>query len=117
MIDHFSTYATDYPATKSFYEACLGALGYAIQSEMVTTWDADFPDRRACSIGPPACWLGPPNPIVPRPGVPNALSDSLTRIAAPGASPLPARAKMRTSGALRVVRDSNTQHPANRRRV
>ena len=45
MIDHFSTYATDYGATKAFYEACLGALGFEVQSEMEMTWDADFPGR------------------------------------------------------------------------
>ena len=53
MIDHLSTYATDYPATKAFYEACLGALGYGVQTEMVTSWDADFPDRNCCAFGPP----------------------------------------------------------------
>ena len=51
-------------------------------------------------------WLGPPNPIVPPPGVPNALSDSRMRISEPGATPLPARAKMRVSDTLRPVWDS-----------
>ena len=60
MIDHLSTHATDYPATKSFYEACLGALGYELQAEMVATWDAEFPTRRICAFGPPgkpAYWV------------------------------------------------------------
>ena len=52
MIDHLSTYATDYSATKAFYEACLGALGYGVQSEMVATWDREFPDRHCCAFGP-----------------------------------------------------------------
>lgn len=53
MIDHLSTYATDYAATRAFYEAALDALGYGVQSEMVTTWDPEFPERRVCSFGPP----------------------------------------------------------------
>ena len=53
MIDHLSSYARDYLATKAFYEAALGALGYAVQAEMVASWDADFPERRCCAFGPP----------------------------------------------------------------
>lgn len=53
MIDHLSTYAPDYPATQAFYAACLGALGYTVQSEFVATWDTGFPDRHCCSFGPP----------------------------------------------------------------
>lgn len=52
MIDHLSSYATDYPATRRFYEAALGALGYAVQTEMKADWDADFPGRRICAFGP-----------------------------------------------------------------
>ena len=60
MIDHLSTYATDYAATKAFYEAALAPLGYALEHEMVTTWDEAFPERRACAFGPPgksAFWV------------------------------------------------------------
>jgi catechol 2,3-dioxygenase-like lactoylglutathione lyase family enzyme len=53
MIDHLSTYATDYGVTKAFYEAALRSLGYGVQFEMVTSWDPDFPERRMCAFGPP----------------------------------------------------------------
>jgi catechol 2,3-dioxygenase-like lactoylglutathione lyase family enzyme len=53
LIDHLSTYATDYAATKRFYDSALGALGYAVQTEMVASWDTDFPTRRCCAWGPP----------------------------------------------------------------
>jgi len=52
MIDHISSYTTDFPAARTFYEAVLGSLGYAIQVEMVTDWDSDFPERRCCAWGP-----------------------------------------------------------------
>ena len=52
MIDHLSTYTTDYPAAKRFYDAALGALGHSLQHEMVTRWDPEFPERRACAWGP-----------------------------------------------------------------
>jgi catechol 2,3-dioxygenase-like lactoylglutathione lyase family enzyme len=60
VIDHISTYATDFAASKRFYEAALGPLGSVVVSEMVTTWDADFPTRRACAFGPagrPVFWV------------------------------------------------------------
>jgi catechol 2,3-dioxygenase-like lactoylglutathione lyase family enzyme len=52
MIDHLSSYALDYPATRAFYDAAMESLGYALQIEMVTTWDAEFPERRMCAWGP-----------------------------------------------------------------
>lgn len=52
MIDHISTYATDFPATKRFYEAAFEPLGHKVQTEMVTSWDPDFPERRICAFGP-----------------------------------------------------------------
>jgi catechol 2,3-dioxygenase-like lactoylglutathione lyase family enzyme len=52
MIDHISSYTTDFPAARSFYEAVLGSLGYAIQAEMVMDLDPDFPGRRCCAWGP-----------------------------------------------------------------
>jgi catechol 2,3-dioxygenase-like lactoylglutathione lyase family enzyme len=52
MIDHLSTYATDYPRTKAFYEAALGPLGYGLEHETVASWDAEFPERRFCAFGP-----------------------------------------------------------------
>lgn len=53
MIDHLSSYTTNFPAAKAFYEAALGALGYEIQSEVVATSDPDLPGRRMCAWGPP----------------------------------------------------------------
>jgi catechol 2,3-dioxygenase-like lactoylglutathione lyase family enzyme len=52
MIDHISSYTTDFPAARAFYEAVMHSLGYAIQAEMVTDWDSDFPERRCCAWGP-----------------------------------------------------------------
>lgn len=52
MLDHISTYATDYPATRAFYEAVLGPLGYHVQADFVATWDEAFPERRLCAYGP-----------------------------------------------------------------
>jgi catechol 2,3-dioxygenase-like lactoylglutathione lyase family enzyme len=52
MIDHLSTYATDFPTTKSFYEVALRVLGYTVQSEMTFESAPDLPGRRACSFGP-----------------------------------------------------------------
>lgn len=53
MIDHLSTYATDYAATRAFYAAALGALGHGCQAEAVASWNADFPTQRMCAFGPP----------------------------------------------------------------
>ena len=60
MIDHLSTYATDFDATRAFYAAVLGALGYAVQYEMKMDDDPDLPGRRAAAFGPPgkpAFWV------------------------------------------------------------
>jgi len=51
MIDHISSYATDFATTKSFYSTALAPLGYTIQHELVASWDADFPRRRLCAFG------------------------------------------------------------------
>jgi catechol 2,3-dioxygenase-like lactoylglutathione lyase family enzyme len=53
MIDHLSSYAIDYPATKAFYEAALRPLGYGLGHEMKMDWDEELPGRRACAFGPP----------------------------------------------------------------
>ena len=70
MIDHLSTYASDFSAAKSFYDAVLPSLGYPIQMEMVTTWDEAFPTRRLAAYGPerPVFWLveSPDEPATPR---------------------------------------------------
>ncbi|MCH7829965.1 MAG: VOC family protein [Proteobacteria bacterium] len=52
MIDHLSTYAIDFAATKNFYVATLAELGYSLQTEMTFDADPDFPGRRACVFGP-----------------------------------------------------------------
>ena len=59
MIDHLTTYATDFDATKAFYDATLPSLGYPLQVEMVTEWDPEFPTRRLVAYGPgSACfWI------------------------------------------------------------
>jgi len=60
MIDHLSTYATDFSATKAFYEAALATLGFSVQSELAFDSDPDLPGRRACAFGPdgrPVFWV------------------------------------------------------------
>ena len=59
MIDHISTHATNYDATKRFYEATFAPLGARLQREMVSTWDPDFPTGRFCAFGPerPVFWI------------------------------------------------------------
>jgi catechol 2,3-dioxygenase-like lactoylglutathione lyase family enzyme len=53
MIDHLSTYATNFSATKAFYESALAELGYPAQLEMELDSDPDIPGRRAWTFGPP----------------------------------------------------------------
>ncbi|MBW2281956.1 MAG: VOC family protein [Deltaproteobacteria bacterium] len=59
MIDHLSSYATDFPATRRFYESALGALGYSVVSEMTLADDPDLPGRRICGFGKerPVFWV------------------------------------------------------------
>ncbi len=60
MIDHLSTYATDFVSSKSFYAAVLAELGYSLQAEIVLQEDPDMPNRRACAFGPegrPVFWV------------------------------------------------------------
>lgn len=60
MIDHLSTYATDFASTKAFYSAVLSELGYSVQADMVFDADPDLPGRRACAFGPdgrPVFWV------------------------------------------------------------
>lgn len=51
MIDHISFYATNFDATKAFYDAVLPPLGYACNIEMTATWDEEFPTRRLAAYG------------------------------------------------------------------
>jgi catechol 2,3-dioxygenase-like lactoylglutathione lyase family enzyme len=60
MIDHLTTYATDFAASQRFYDAAFEALGYRRNANMVTTWDEAFPTRRLCAWGvgeQPTFWL------------------------------------------------------------
>ncbi len=60
MIDHLSTYATDYVATKAFYEAVFKPLGYSVQMAFVAEWNQNFPTQRMCAFGPegkPVFWI------------------------------------------------------------
>lgn len=59
MIDHISTYTTDFASTKAFYESALAELGYSVQMEMSFDSDPDFPGRRACAFGAarPVFWV------------------------------------------------------------
>ena len=60
MFDHLSTYATDFDATKKFYDGALAALGYSVQMEFVAGWNTDFPTQRMCAYGPngqPNFWV------------------------------------------------------------
>jgi catechol 2,3-dioxygenase-like lactoylglutathione lyase family enzyme len=53
MIDHLSTYATDYPATARWYDAALKTLGCGRVMELVADWDPKFPTRHMAAYGPP----------------------------------------------------------------
>lgn len=60
MIDHLTTYAMDFDATKKFYDATLPVLGYERNVEMTASWDQEFPERRLCAYGPgaqPVFWV------------------------------------------------------------
>lgn len=60
MIDHLSTYATNFDSTKSFYSAVLAELGYSVQAEFALDDDPDLPGRRACAFGTegrPVFWI------------------------------------------------------------
>ncbi|CAA0099023.1 Uncharacterised protein [BD1-7 clade bacterium] len=60
MIDHLSTYTTDYPKTHAFYQAAFDALGYSQQAEFVAHWNESFPTQRNCAYGPegkPVFWI------------------------------------------------------------
>ena len=52
MIDHLSSYAMDFPATRRFYASALSTLGYGVQFEMALDDDPDLPGRRCCAFGP-----------------------------------------------------------------
>ena len=68
MIDHLSSYATDYPATRAFYQTALAPLGYTLQMEMAAS--DDRAGRRLCAFGPPgrpAFWIVEvAEPVTPR---------------------------------------------------
>jgi len=58
MIDHLTTYATDYEATKAFYEAVLPKLGFELVKEFVVQ-HGEKP-AHTCAFGPagrPVLWI------------------------------------------------------------
>ncbi|UJR81696.1 VOC family protein [Sandaracinus amylolyticus] len=60
MIDHLSTYATDYAATKRFYDAVMPALGHRCVMELTASWNPEWPTQRMCAYGPgdkPIYWI------------------------------------------------------------
>ena len=60
MIDHMSTYATDFEKTKSFYLQAFTPLGYGLEMDFVAEWNEDFPTQRMCAFGPkgkPVFWI------------------------------------------------------------
>jgi catechol 2,3-dioxygenase-like lactoylglutathione lyase family enzyme len=60
MIDHLSSYATDYDATIAFYDAVFEPLGYNRCVNMTSHWDTEWPERRICAYGPgqrPIFWI------------------------------------------------------------
>ena len=52
MIDHLSTYTTDYEKTKSFYLAAFAPLGHSLQAEFTAEWNPEWPEQRMCAFGP-----------------------------------------------------------------
>jgi len=55
MIDHLSTYATDYETTRNFYQAVFTPLGHSLQLEFTEPGG-----QRMCAFGPegnPAFWI------------------------------------------------------------
>lgn len=60
MIDHLSTYTTDFPRARQFYSSVLEPLGYPVQAEFVAKWNTEFPTQRLVAFGPqgkPVFWV------------------------------------------------------------
>jgi len=60
MIDHLSSYTTQYEQSKAFYEAVFEPLGASLQTEFVAEWNVEFPTQRMCafgSAGKPIFWI------------------------------------------------------------
>jgi len=51
MIDHLSTYSSNYPLTLQFYSRVFLPLGYRLLDEIVSDDDLDFPTRRCAVFG------------------------------------------------------------------
>ena len=54
MIDHLSSYSTQYEISRDFYLGVFAPLGYQLVAEFTTSadQDSDFPGRRICAFGP-----------------------------------------------------------------
>lgn len=60
MIDHLSTYATDFDRSAAFYEVVMDVLGYSVQKSLEFPEDPDLPGRRSRAWGPefrPIFWV------------------------------------------------------------
>ncbi len=60
MIDHLTTYATDYDKTIAFYDAALATLGAERSVNMVASWNPEWPTQRFCAYstsGKPVFWV------------------------------------------------------------
>jgi catechol 2,3-dioxygenase-like lactoylglutathione lyase family enzyme len=52
VIHHLSFYATDFAATKAFYEKALAPLGSKVTAEFTASWNPAWPTQRMCAFGP-----------------------------------------------------------------
>ena len=54
MIDHLSSYSTNYETSRDFYQAVFAPLGYGLVMEFATdpAEDPEFEGRRVCAFGP-----------------------------------------------------------------
>ena len=51
MIDHISTYATDFLKTKAFYQTTFSVLGYTVLAEFTTNDNQSGTSQRICAFG------------------------------------------------------------------
>ena len=51
MLDHVSSYTTDFNASRNFYLSVLAPLGASLQVEFAVENDAEFPGQRVCGFG------------------------------------------------------------------
>ena len=72
MIDHLSSYSTQYETSRDFYQTVFAPLGYELVTEFTTDpqEDPEFEGRRVCAFGPKnetRFWIIETNqPVTPR---------------------------------------------------